>query len=68
MLPERNVIIEERHTRIDNNPAALLDEQMDAALFLNQRYHNPVIGWESEMRGLTTADATRLLSHLVRAQ
>jgi zinc protease len=58
VLPERNVIIEERHMRIDNNPAALLDEQLSAALYLNQRYHDPVIGWESEMRGLTTADAT----------
>jgi zinc protease len=57
VLPERNVIIEERHMRIDNNPAALLDEQLSAALYLNQRYHDPVIGWESEMRGLTTADA-----------
>jgi zinc protease len=58
VLPERDVIIEERHMRIDNNPSALLDEQLDAALYVNQRYHDPVIGWESEMRGLTTADAT----------
>jgi zinc protease len=57
VLPERQVIIEERHMRIDNSPAALLNEQMDAALYLNQGYHHPVIGWESEMRGLTTADA-----------
>ena len=58
VLPERNVIIEERHMRIDNNPSALLNEQLDAALYLNQRYHDPVIGWEREMRELTTADAT----------
>jgi zinc protease len=57
VLPERQVIIEERHMRIDNSPSALLDEQLDAALYLNQRDHDPVIGWESEMRGLTTADA-----------
>ena len=57
VLPERQVIIEERHMRIDNRPSALLDEQTDAALFLNHPYHHPVIGWESEMRGLTTADA-----------
>jgi zinc protease len=55
--PERKVIIEERHMRIDNNPSALLDEQVDAALYENQRAHDPVIGWESEMRGLSTADA-----------
>jgi zinc protease len=57
VLPERDVIVEERHMRIDNNPSALLNEQVNAALFLNHPYHNPVIGWESEMRGLTTADA-----------
>ena len=57
VLPERKVIIEERHMRIDNNPSALLNEQVDAALYLNQRYHDPVIGWEREMRELTTADA-----------
>jgi len=33
--PERKVIIEERHSRIDNNPAALLNEQTDTALFLH---------------------------------
>jgi zinc protease len=57
VLPERDVIVEERHTRIDNVPSALLREQVDAALFLNHPYHNPVIGWEHEMRGLTTQDA-----------
>ena len=56
VLPERKVIIEERHMRIDNSPSALLNEQLDAALYLNQHYHDPVIGWESEMRGLTTED------------
>jgi zinc protease len=57
VLPERDVILEERRSRIDNSPAALLNEQVNAALYLNSPYHNPVIGWESEMRGLTTADA-----------
>lgn len=57
VLPERNVIIEERHSRIDNNPSALLNEQLDTAIFLNHPYRLPVIGWEHEMRGLTTADA-----------
>ena len=57
VLPERDVILEERRMRIDNNPAALLNEQVNAALFLNHPYHNPVIGWEHEMAGLTTEDA-----------
>jgi zinc protease len=57
VLPERDVILEERRTRIDNVPSALLEEQADAALYLNHPYRNPVIGWEHEMAGLTTEDA-----------
>jgi len=57
--PEREVIIEERRSRIDNVPAALLDEQRDAVLFLNSHYRLPAIGWLSEMRGLSADDARR---------
>jgi len=57
VLPEREVILEERRTRIDNSALALFEEQIDAALYLNQPYHKPTIGWESEMNGLTTDDA-----------
>jgi zinc protease len=55
--PERDVILEERRTRTDNEPRSRLQEQMMAALFLNSPYGKPVIGWEHEMRGLTTQDA-----------
>src|SRR3546814_20333937 len=54
--PERQVILEERRSRIDNEPAALLGEAMSSAMFRHHPYRIPVIGWESEMRGLTTAD------------
>jgi zinc protease len=59
VTPEREVIIEERRTRVDNVPAALLDEQRNAALFLNNHYRLPAIGWLSEMRGLGADDARR---------
>lgn len=55
--PERNVILEERRSRIDNDPSARLQEQMQAALYLNSPYHRPIIGWEHEMEHLTTQDA-----------
>lgn len=55
--PERKVIIEERHTRIDNNPQSLFQEAFDAALYINLPYHRPVIGWLAEMQRLSTADA-----------
>ncbi len=57
VTPEREVIIEERRQRIDNNPAALFDEQLNTALFLHHPYRIPTIGWEDEMHGLGTADA-----------
>jgi len=54
---ERKVIIEERRSRVDNDPGSLLQEQMMAALYTAHPYHTPVIGWEPEMRGLMRADA-----------
>jgi zinc protease len=57
VLPERDVILEERRQRIDNDPGAQLMEMARAALFLNHPYRMPTIGWENEMRGLTTGDA-----------
>lgn len=49
---EREVIIEERRMRTENNPATLLNEQMMASLFLAHPYHIPVIGWKNEMEAL----------------
>lgn len=57
VLPERQVIIEERRARTDNNPAALLREQMNAMQFLHHPYRVPIIGWRHEMAELTRDDA-----------
>jgi len=57
VLPERDVIIEERRQRVDNDPGAQLGEMMRASLFLNHPYRMPTIGWLQEMQHLTTADA-----------
>lgn len=57
VLPERDVILEERRQRTDSDPGALFGEQMRAALFQAHPYGIPVIGWEHEMRTLTRADA-----------
>ena len=53
---ERLVILEERRQRTDNDPAAVLSEHVDAALFVNHPYRIPVIGWEHEIRGLGRDD------------
>lgn len=56
---EKEVIIEERRMRVENNPNALLDEQVKAALFRNHPYHTPTIGWMHEMQGLTLEDVLK---------
>ncbi|NOR29635.1 MAG: insulinase family protein [Sulfitobacter sp.] len=54
---ERDVIIEERNQRTENDPGALFQEQMNAAQYLNHRYGTPVIGWMHEMHALDLEDA-----------
>jgi len=54
--PERQVVIEERRSRTDSSPRALLSEQVQAATYVNHPYRLPVIGWEQEIRALTRAD------------
>jgi len=57
VLPERDVVIEERKSRTDNSPTAQLREQVRRALYLNHPYGRPVIGWMHEIRSLTTKQA-----------
>ena len=54
---ERKVILEERSSRIDNDPSSILQEQMMAALYTNHPYGIPVIGWEHEIGALDRDDA-----------
>jgi len=55
--PERDVILEERRSRIEASPEALLSEEINATLFQNQPYRVPVIGWMHEMEQLNRVDA-----------
>jgi zinc protease len=57
VLPERDVVLEERRSRTDNDPAAQLSEATQAALFVNHPYGRPIIGWEHEIRALNREDA-----------
>ncbi|WP_114389231.1 M16 family metallopeptidase [Notoacmeibacter marinus] len=55
--PERLVILEERNSRVENSPAALLREEHSATLWQNSPYGIPVIGWKHEMEQLNRKDA-----------
>ena len=57
VLPERDVVLEERRQRIENDPPAKLGEMAMAAFYLNHPYREPTIGWEHEIRNLSTQDA-----------
>lgn len=57
IVAERNVVLEERRSRTDNKPAALLGEQTSAAQFLTTPYRIPVVGWGHEIEQLNRADA-----------
>jgi len=54
--PERNVVLEERRSRIENSPNGKLSELSNAALYMNHPYRIPIIGWEHEIRSLTRED------------
>jgi zinc protease len=60
---ERNVVLEERRLRIDNDPQALLVEQVDAALHLSHPYGRPVIGWPEEVRRIGRIEAQDFYKH-----
>jgi zinc protease len=55
-LTEREVVLEERRSRIDNRAEALFAEQLKAAQYLSHPYGLPIIGWEHEIRGFTYDD------------
>jgi zinc protease len=57
VLPERQVILEERRSRTGNSPGAQLGEAMSAALYQNSHYGIPTIGWAHEMATLGRDDA-----------
>jgi zinc protease len=54
---ERDVVLEERRSRTDSNPSALLAEEVNATLYQNHPYRMPVIGWLHEMQQLNLKDA-----------
>ncbi len=47
---EKEVVLEERRQRTDNDPKAEFGEQMQSVLFVNHPYANPVIGWMDEIK------------------
>lgn len=55
---ERKIVLEERRNDYDD-PTQKLVEQVYAKAFRVHPYHNPVIGWEPDIKHLTQADLRR---------
>jgi zinc protease len=56
---EREVVKEERRFRTDNDIDGMLDEALGALAFLAHPYHWPVIGWMSDIEGISRGDCER---------
>ena len=54
---ELEVVKEERRMRTDDNPRALLNEALNAAVFVASPYRRPIVGWMSDLDALTADDA-----------
>jgi zinc protease len=54
---EIEVVKEERRMRTEDNPRALLWEQLNAAAFVASPYRRPIVGWMSDLDAMTPDDA-----------
>ena len=61
--PERDVVIEERNSRVESDPSSLLGEEINATLYQNHPYRVPVIGWMHELEKLNREDAIAFYRH-----
>jgi predicted Zn-dependent peptidase len=53
---EREVVKEERRLRTENSIFGLMEEQLEALVFLAHPYRWPVIGWMDDIQRITRAD------------
>jgi zinc protease len=54
---EIKVVMEERRLRTDDQPQAMLFEQMSGVAFQSHPYRVPIIGWMNDLENMTVQDA-----------
>ncbi len=54
---ERDVVREERRLRVESTPTGKFDEQFESVFWGASPYSWPVIGWPSDVEGITRAEA-----------
>jgi predicted Zn-dependent peptidase len=60
---EREVVLEERRMRYENQPANRFDEYLNALFYVAHPYRLPTIGWKSDIQNYTIQD---LSNHVKR--
>ena len=55
---ERDVVHEERRLRLDSTPIGRFEEQFNAMFWMSSPYSWEVIGWPSDLEGITREEAT----------
>jgi zinc protease len=56
LAKERQVVLEERRMRVEDNPNARLHERFEAIAYDVNPYRRPVIGWQSDIEAYTLDD------------
>lgn len=56
VLSERDVVMEERRLRYEDDPQNIVFEEVMAMAFKSHPYRRPVIGWMSDLKGLNPED------------
>jgi len=54
---ERDVVHEERRLRTDSTPTGKFDEQFESLFWMSSPYGWPVVGWPSDLEGITREEA-----------
>ncbi len=58
-LSERDVVMEERRMRTDDDPQSVVYEEVVSTAFKNHPYRRPVVGWMSDLEKITSEDIRR---------
>ncbi|MDB5775145.1 MAG: peptidase [Herbaspirillum sp.] len=53
---EIRVVMEERRWRTDDQPSGMLREAQNAAAFVANPYHHPIVGWMDDLQHMSVAD------------
>jgi zinc protease len=53
---EREVVIEERRTRTEDDPGGFLGEEVGSVAFKAHPYGNPIVGWMEDIKRITPAE------------